>query len=101
MAADNGWSELDAFGDLAVRVEARIGKCVMKVEEIAAFQCGSTIPLDRSAGEAFDLMVGNLRMGTVEVVANEDRLTVRIMQLFLPDVRTVGPGSNGLKGART
>lgn len=91
MAADNEWSELDVFGDLTVPVEVWIGKCVMKVAEIAALQCGSIIPLDRSAGEAFELMVGNLRMGKVEVVANGDRLTVRITQFFLPDSRAAVP----------
>lgn len=88
MAADNVLSELDAFSDLTVPVEVRIGKCVMKVEEIAALQCGSTVPLDRSAGETMELMVGNLRLGMAEVVVNEDRLTVRITEFFLPELRT-------------
>jgi flagellar motor switch protein FliN/FliY len=83
MAADNPLTELDAFGDLTVPVEVRIGKCVMKVDEIIALQCGSTVPLDRSAGETMDLMVGNLRLGMVEVVVNEDRLAVRITEFFV------------------
>jgi flagellar motor switch protein FliN/FliY len=87
MAADGELSDLDAFGDLTIPVEVRIGKCVMKVEEIAALQCGSIVPLDRPAGETLDLMVGNLRLGMVEVVVNDDRLAVRITELFLPDFR--------------
>lgn len=93
MAADNVLSELDAFSDLTVPVEVRIGKCVMKVEEIAALQCGSTVPLDRSAGETMELMVGNLRLGMAEVVVNEDRLTVRITEFFLPELRTAAPAA--------
>jgi len=93
MAADNELSELDAFGGLTVPVEVRIGKCVMKVEEIAALQCGSTIPLERTAGETLELMVGNLRLAMVEVVVNEDRLAVRITELFLPDFRTAAPAA--------
>lgn len=83
MAAGNELTELDAFGDLTVPVEVRIGKCVMKVEEIAALQCGSTVPLDRSAGETMELRVGNLQLGMVEVVVNEDRLAVRITEFFV------------------
>jgi flagellar motor switch protein FliN/FliY len=83
MAVDNALAEIDAFGDLTVPVEVRIGKCVMKVNEIAALRCGSTIPLDRPAGETMELMVGNLRLGMVEVVVNEDRLAVRITELLV------------------
>lgn len=93
MAADNMLSELDAFSDLTVPVEVRIGKCVMTVEEIAALRCGSTVPLDRSAGETMELMVGNLRLGMAEVVVNEDRLTVRITEFFLPGLRTAAPAA--------
>ena len=93
MAADNEPSELDVFGDLAVPVEVRIGECVMKVEEIAALQCGSTVSLDRSAGETLELTVGNVRLGMVEVVVNENRLSVRITELFLPDFRTTAPAA--------
>jgi flagellar motor switch protein FliN len=87
MAADGELSDLDAFGDLTIPVEVRIGKCVMKVGEIAALQCGSTIFLDRSAGETMELRVGNLRLGMAEVVVNEDRLSVRITEVFLPELR--------------
>jgi flagellar motor switch protein FliN len=83
MAVDNAVAEIDAFGDLTVPVEVRIGKCVMKVNEIAALRCGSTILLDRPAGETMELMVGNLRLGMVEVVVNEDRLAVRITELLV------------------
>lgn len=93
MAADNELSELDVFGDLTVPVEVWIGKCVMKVEEIALLQCGSTVPLDRSAGETLELMVGNLRLGMVEVVVNEDRLAVRITEVFLTDSRMAAPAA--------
>ena len=93
MAADNGLSELDVFGDLTVPVEVWIGRCVMKVEEIAALQCGSTVSFDRSAGETLELMVGNLRMGMVEVVVNEDRLAVRLTEVFLTDSHPVAPAA--------
>ena len=93
MAADNEQSELNAFSDLSVPVEVRIGKCIMKVEEVAALKCGSTVPLDRPAGETLELMVGNLRLGMAEVVVNEDRLAVRITELFLPDLRTAAPAA--------
>lgn len=80
MAADDELTELDSFGDLTVPVEVRIGKCVMKVDEIAALECGSTVLLDRSAGETMELLVGNLRLGMVEIVVNEDRLAVRVTE---------------------
>ena len=88
MAADLELGELDAFADLTVPVEVRIGKCVMKVEEIAGLQCGASVPLDRLAGETLELLVGNVHLGMVEVVVNEDRLTVRVTEFFLPDIRT-------------
>ena len=84
-------SRLDAFGDLTVPVEVRIGKCTMKVAEIAALQCGSTVPLDRSAGETLELIVGNLRLAMAEVVVNEDRLAVRITEFLLPESHATAP----------
>ena len=93
MAADNEPNQLDEFGDLAVPVEVRIGKCVMKVEEIAELQCGSTVPFDVSAGETLELTVGNLRLGMAEVIVNEGRLSARITELFLPDFRGAAPAA--------
>ena len=87
MAVHSEFEELDTFGDLTVPVEVRLGKCVMKVEDIAALRCGSTVPLDRSAGETLDLMIGNLRLGMAEVVVHEDQLAVRITDLFLQEFR--------------
>jgi len=74
---------IDAFADVSAHLEARIGQCVMSLDQVASLTVGSTIQLDRNAGDTLELRVGNVVMGLCEVVVIEDRLAVRIAELAL------------------
>ena len=72
-----------AFADVSAHLEARIGQCVMSLDQVASLTVGSTIQLDRNAGDTLELRVGNVVMGLCEVVVIDDRLAIRIAELAL------------------
>jgi flagellar motor switch protein FliN/FliY len=71
------------FSDIPVSLQLRIGCRGTTLDAIARLQTGSTITLDRLAGESLDLYVGDLLLGSAEVVIVEDRLSIRVTDLFL------------------
>ena len=80
---NSGLDKIDSFADVSARLEARIGQCVMSLDQVAALTVGSTIQLDRNAGDTLELRIGNVVMGSCEVVVIEDRLAIRIAELAL------------------
>jgi flagellar motor switch protein FliN/FliY len=74
---------LDRFSDLSVMMQVRIGHRTMSVREVSMLKTGSVFVLDKPAGEALDLMIGNVVLASAEVVVIEDRLAVRITEFDL------------------
>ena len=70
----------DAWGDLPVAIEARIGDRMMDLSEIGRLEVGSVVASGRSAGETVDVYAGNVRLASAEVVVIKDRLALRITQ---------------------
>lgn len=75
--------EIDSFADVPVAVEVRLGCRPITLEAIAKLEPGSVVPLDRAAGETFDVFIGDLLLATAEVVIVEGSLAIRITDLFL------------------
>jgi len=61
----------------------RLGCKPTTLEAIAKLDLGQIVPLDRAAGETFDVFVGDLLLATAEVVIVETNLAIRITDLFL------------------
>lgn len=80
-------SKIDRFGDVPVPVDVLIGFKNMTVSEIMELKPGGTVLLNKAAGETLDIVIGNLRIGSVEVVVVEDRLAVRITETDHSDSR--------------
>ena len=77
--------EIDSFADVPVAVEVRLGCRPITLEAIAKLEPGAIVPLDRAAGETFDVYVGDLLLATAEVVIVEGNLAIRITDLFLTE----------------
>ena len=75
--------DIDCLSDVPVPLEVRLGCKTTTLQAIAKLEIGSTVPLDRAAGETFDVYVGDLHLGTAEVVIVDGRLAIRITDLFL------------------
>jgi len=76
-------SALDVLSDIPVSLALRMNCRGTTLDEMARLEPGGTIALDRLAGEPLDLYVGDLLLGSAEVVIIEDRLNIRITNLFL------------------
>ena len=73
---------IDALADIPVAVEVRLGSRDVTLEEIARLEIGGTIPLGTPAGGPLDLFAGNLLLASAEPLVIEDRLAIRITDLF-------------------
>ena len=73
-------SRLDAFADVPVVIDTRVGKRIMSLHQIVGITVGDTVSLDRPSGETLELYVGDVRLATAEVVVLDDRLAVRISE---------------------
>ena len=77
--------DIDSFADVPVALEVRLGCRPITLEAIAKLEPGAVLPLDRAAGETFDVFVGDLLLATAEVVIVEGVLAIRITDLYLTD----------------
>jgi flagellar motor switch protein FliN/FliY len=75
--------EIDSFADVPVSLEVRLGCRPTTLEAIASLEPGAVVPLDRAAGETFDVFIGDLLLATAEVVIVEGVLAIRITDLSL------------------
>jgi flagellar motor switch protein FliN/FliY len=73
---------LDAFLDLSIPIEVRIGQTVMTLSELLAVDAGTLITLDKPAGEALDVLVGDVRFASAEVVVIEGSIGVRVTRFI-------------------
>jgi flagellar motor switch protein FliN len=74
--------DIDALADVPVVLEVRLGGRAATLEEIARLEIGGTIALGKPAGQALDVFVGNLLLASADPVLVEDRLAIRITDIF-------------------
>ena len=84
--------DIESLADVPVTIEVRLGCKQTTLEGIAKLDIGYVVPLDRAAGETFDVFVGDLLLATAEVVIVENQLAIRITDLFL----TAAPAESSL-----
>ena len=82
--------DMDSFVDVPVPVEVRLGCRPITLEAISKLEPGSIVPLDRAAGETFDVFVGNLLLATAEIVIVDGALAMRITDLDLTEIPSKG-----------
>ena len=88
MNPSGGLLEIDSFADVPVPLQVRLGCRPITLEAIAKLEPGAVVPLDRAAGETFDVYIGDLLLATAEVVIVEGILAIRVTDLFLTDAVT-------------
>jgi flagellar motor switch protein FliN/FliY len=72
---------LDTLGTIArvpLEIEAVLDRRIMSIESILDLEEGSTIRMNRSAGENIDLVVGGATIGYGEIVVVENMMCVRV-----------------------
>lgn len=77
--------EIARFANVPVGLEVILDKYKMTVRELLELECGSVIPLERSAGENVDIYVSQVLVGFGEIVVIENTTGVRITDFKTED----------------
>ena len=80
--------------DIPLEVRVRLGEAEMTIEEIVALGEGTAIALDRAPGDPVDVLVNDRLFARGEVAIVDDRFTVRITEIVVPEEHRElkGPG---------
>jgi flagellar motor switch protein FliN len=74
----NPQDEIAPLGEVPVEIEIELDRQTMTAREVLAWEEGSVIGTNRSAGENIDLYIGGALCGSGEIVVIENTLGVRI-----------------------
>jgi flagellar motor switch protein FliN/FliY len=72
---------VDVLMHVPLRLTAELGTCSLTVSEVLKLGSGSIVELDRVAGDPVDLLINDRPIARGVVVAVDDRLAVRIVEL--------------------
>jgi flagellar motor switch protein FliN/FliY len=75
-------SSIELLKDVALVVQAELGKSKRLVRDILRLQVGHVLELDKEAGEPVDVLVNNKRIARGEVVEIDGRYGVRITEII-------------------
>jgi flagellar motor switch/type III secretory pathway protein FliN len=79
VSASRSRTRYTGFESLPVPINVRVGGALLSLERLRALAPGDLIRLDRSVGTPFDLNSGELLLGRVDPVADEDRVAVKLV----------------------
>ncbi|GAH73870.1 unnamed protein product [marine sediment metagenome] len=96
-----GGLSLDLVLDISMPVTAELGRTTMTIHELLQLGTGSVVELDRSAGEAVDLYVRDVRFARGEVVVVDNNFGLRITEVMNPGGRIRGLGGTEQKVDKT
>ncbi len=83
--------ELDALRDVKMPIVVELGRTKLTVEGLTALQAGAIVPLNKSAGQALDIIVGDRVFASGEVVVIDgDTYAIRITEIHPPAIATAG-----------
>jgi sulfatase modifying factor 1 len=84
MAAIDKYTNLGHLRDLEVEIVAELGRKKMKLSQVLQWQPGEVLPLEKLAGEAFELRINDLPFAEVEIVVVTDLMACRLTRLVEP-----------------
>ncbi len=70
--------ELAHLADVPIDVEVVLDRRSMTMRDVLALEAGSTLRMTRAAGENVDMYLGDVLLGTGEIVVIEQAMGVRI-----------------------
>jgi flagellar motor switch protein FliN/FliY len=68
--------------DVAMPISVQLGQTKMSVRELLGLRRNGIVELNRMAGEAVDVFIGDKLLAKGEITVVDDRLSVRIGQLY-------------------
>lgn len=85
-------SGLDLLRNVDVTVSVELGRCQLKLKDVLALAEESVVPLDRLTDELLDVFVNGKAIAKGEIVAQEGRFALKIVQLAGDDDDASGSG---------
>ncbi len=79
-----GETNLESPDGIPVAIQIRLGRVVMPLGELQELRAGAVVTLDRSLDDSVEILAGNKLVARGEIVAVEDQLGVRILQVADP-----------------
>jgi flagellar motor switch protein FliN/FliY len=79
--------DLDLLMDVQVTLSVEIGRARLPIKDLLALNQGSIVSLDRSVGEALDLMVNGTLIARGEVVESDGQFGLRLLDVVSPAER--------------
>jgi len=73
--------------DIPVDLSVEIGRTKMTIGELLSLSKGSTVELNKIAGESVDIFVNDRLLGKGDIVVVNERLGVRIIEIVTPKER--------------
>ncbi|HOF58232.1 MAG TPA: flagellar motor switch protein FliN [Syntrophorhabdaceae bacterium] len=73
--------------DIPVDISVEIGRTKMTIGELLSLSKGSTLELNKIAGESVDIYVNERLLGKGDIVVVNERLGVRINEIVTPKER--------------
>ena len=83
---------LDTVVDLQVTLSMEVGRTTITVRDLLQLTAGSVVELERSMGEAFDVLVNGTLLARGEPVVVNERCGVRLTDVVQPNERRSIPG---------
>ncbi|HPC67054.1 MAG TPA: flagellar motor switch protein FliN [Syntrophorhabdaceae bacterium] len=77
----------DNLLDIPIEISVEIGRTKMVIGELLSLSKGSTIELNKVAGEPVDIYVNEKLLGKGDMVVVNERLGVRITEIVTPKER--------------
>jgi flagellar motor switch/type III secretory pathway protein FliN len=67
------------FEEIPIRVTVRVGHARTSLARLSNMKEGEVIRLDRAVGAPFELLAGEIELGTVELVASDDAIALKLI----------------------
>ena len=71
----------ETFADVDLTLSAIIDRRTISVPELLQLETGQLLPLSRPAGENIDLFIGDVLIGSAEILVTDDKVAVRVAEL--------------------
>ncbi len=78
-------TSLESPGTIPVQLQIRLGQVVMSLGELQELRAGAVVSLGRNLDDPVEILAGNKLVARGEIVAVEDQLGVRILQVANPE----------------
>jgi len=84
MEEREGQVNLEMLMNIPLEISVELGRRKILLKDLLNLKKGSVVELDKEASEAFDILVNGQPIAKGEIVVQDERLGVRILEIISP-----------------